>query len=401
MDSRKIKIILGFIGIFLISFGVSYSAVRTNFWGFRTQKSSSLVSPIANTSNSPAKKNADERLVFDESLPRTEECPLNGALYSTQQRKWWDSHRPLGVMIENHKEARPQSGLSFADVVYEAVAEGGITRFLAVFYCQDAGVIGPVRSARTYFLDFISEYGDYPLYAHVGGANQPGPADALSQITDYGWAGYNDLNQFSIGFPVFWRDYERIGHPVATEHTMYSTTEKLWNFARNKRGLSEVDKNGKRWDEGFIPYNFKDDLPLASRPQSSNISFTFWKGYKDYSVKWVYDRSTNSYLRWNGGEKHLDLGTKEQLSAKNIVILFMTERNANDGYPDNAHLLYGTIGKGNALIFQDGKEIRGTWSKQKRTGRTIIRDNRGEEVRFTRGTIWFEIVPTGTEISVE
>src|SRR5436190_5928782 len=143
------------------------------------------------------KKLADGSVQFDPGLPKTEPCPLNGVKYSTQQRDWWLQHRPLGVMIENHKESRPQSGLSFADVVYEAVAEGGITRFLGMYYCQDALIVGPVRSARTYFVDFVSEYSEYPLYAHVGGANAAGPADALGQIAGYGWNGYNDLNQFS------------------------------------------------------------------------------------------------------------------------------------------------------------------------------------------------------------
>ena len=182
------------------------------------------------------------KVTFDQKLPKTESCPLNGAMYSKQQRDWWEKHRPLGIMIENHQESRPQSGLDSADIVYEAVAEGGITRFLSIFYCQDAGIVGPVRSARTYFLDFISEYGDSPLYTHVGGANTPGPANALGQIEDYGWQGYNDINQFSVGFPTFWRDYERLGHPVATEHTMYSTTQKLWDVAKS-RGLSATDKD--------------------------------------------------------------------------------------------------------------------------------------------------------------
>ena len=131
-------------------------------------------------------KTASGKLMFDPTLPKTESCPINGAMYSKQQKAWWEKHGPLGVMIENHLEARPQSGISFADIVYEAVAEGGITRFLNIFYCQDAEVVGPVRSARTYYVDFLSEYGPFPLYAHVGGANTPGKANALGQIEDYG-----------------------------------------------------------------------------------------------------------------------------------------------------------------------------------------------------------------------
>ena len=83
-------------------------------------------------------------------------CPLNGALYTKSRQEKWQERRPLSVMIENHLDSRPSLGLSRADVIYEAVAEGGITRFLALYLCQDAGDIAPVRSARTYFLDWVS-----------------------------------------------------------------------------------------------------------------------------------------------------------------------------------------------------------------------------------------------------
>ncbi|KKP99156.1 MAG: hypothetical protein US07_C0023G0004 [Candidatus Levybacteria bacterium GW2011_GWB1_36_18] len=334
-------------------------------------------------------------------LPKTEACPLNGVLYSKQQKKWWEEHRPLGVMIENHEDSRPQSGISRADAVYEAVAEGGITRMLNVYYCQAPAQVGPVRSARTYFLDFISEYGESPLYAHVGGANTPGPADALGQIEDYDWAGYNDLNQFSIGFPTFWRDYNRLGHPTATEHTMYSTTDKLWKFAKEERKLSNVDKNGDSWSTGFREYSFKNDPSASSRPGAQIVHIEFWEGYKAYFVDWVYDKAKNIYLRKSGGVPHMDKNTNQQLSAKVIVVLFMSERHANDGYEDNAHLLYGTKGTGKALVYMDGKEIKGTWSKAGRTDRTIIKDSSGEEVKFTRGKLWFEILPLGAVAEVK
>ena len=145
MNKQKITFIVIAIVIYLVSTGVSY-AVFSRFGGKSVQK---YVPP------SVGQKKSDGTIGFDQSLPKTQPCPLNGALYSEPQKTWWESHRPLGVMIENHEESRPQSGLSSADVVYEAVAEGGITRFLAVYYCQDAGQIGPVRSARKYFIDFF------------------------------------------------------------------------------------------------------------------------------------------------------------------------------------------------------------------------------------------------------
>lgn len=344
----------------------------------------------------PVPPTANGVVSFDQSLPKTQPCPLNGALYSKQQEAWWNQHRPLGVMIENHEDARPQSGINEADVTYEAVAEGGITRTLNVFYCQNYAQVGPVRSARTYFLDFISEYGDSPLYAHVGGANTSGRADALGQIDDYGWSGYNDMNQFSIGFPTFWRDYDRLGHPAATEHTMYSTTDKLLAVAKS-RGLTNVGKDGTPWTDGFVPYTFKDDSP-SKTPQLVHIEF--W-GDKAYNVDWKYDPKSNSYLRNNGGVPHIDKDTGKQLNAKTIVVMYMVETHANDGYEGNAHLLYADKGSGKAIVFLDGKQISGTWTKASRTARTIIKDSTGKEISFNRGKLWFEILPTDGVVSVK
>lgn len=344
---------------------------------------------------------ASGKTAFSETLPKTEECPLNGALYSKQQKEWWEKHRPVGVMIENHQESRPQSGLSSADVVYEAVAEGGITRFLSVFYCNNSEQVGPVRSARTYFLDFISEYGSSPLYVHVGGANQDGPADALSQIEDYDWAGYNDMNQFSIGFPTFWRDYDRLGHPAATEHTMYSSMEKLLQFAASSRKLNAADKDGVSWSEGFTPYSFKEDAVISQRPPSQKIHLEFWTIDSDYAVDWTYEPKENIYKRNNGGKPHIDRNNNKQLIAKNIAVLTMIESSANDGYENNAHLLYRTKGTGKANVFMDGKQIIGTWRKDARTSRTLLFDSDGSPIKFNKGTIWFEILPTSGILTVK
>ncbi|HSD98991.1 MAG TPA: DUF3048 domain-containing protein [Patescibacteria group bacterium] len=336
---------------------------------------------------------------FDESLPKTQPCPLNGTLYSTQQQAWWQQHAPLGIMVENSTDARPQSGLSNADIVYEAVAEGGITRFLGIFYCQDAKEVAPVRSARVYYVNWVSEYGPFPLYAHVGGANTPGPADALGLISSLGWDGYNDLNQFAIGFPTYWRDYNRLGHDVATEHTMVTTTTKLWDFAKT-RGLTNVDKDGTAWDSKFIKYTFKDDAAISSRPVGQAIHIDF-SSDSNYSVDWTYDKANNLYKRNNGGQPQIDLNTKKQLTAKNVVVLFMPLSQVDDGYMNNEHMEYGNVGNGKALIFVDGKETIGTWKKASRTARTLIFDNTGSPVVFDRGTIWFEAQPLDGDVSVK
>lgn len=325
--------------------------------------------------------------------PKTEECPLNGQMFGKSQRKLWEKRRPLGVMIENHKQARPQSGLTSADIVYEAVAEGGITRFLAIYYCQEAQYIGPIRSARVYFIDMLAEYGRFPLYAHVGGANTPGPADALGLINKLNWNLYNDLNQFALPFPYYWRDYERLPNRL-TEHTVYSSTAKLWQYAKDKRNLTNVDENNKAWDEKFEKWQFKNDSP--TKGEVTKISFNFWQGKSDYSVDWRYDKTNNSFKRFNGGKPHIDKNNDKQIEVKNVVIAFMKESPANDGYP-GGHLLYQTTGTGKAIIFQDGKAIEGKWRKKDRFSRIKFYNQTGEEIAFNRGQIFIEILPTGTQ----
>lgn len=390
--------ILAFLGIYLLSTGISFAIFdQIGIGGFKSPGDGGELTEVGG------------ELLVDISGPKTAECPLNGKMFTEAEKDRWSSKRPLFVMIENHLEARPQSGMQEADIIYETVAEGGITRFGSVFFCDAVAqeeIVGPVRSARTYFLDWASEYGP-ALYVHVGGAHcdpqtsegclNGGKADALGQIGDYGWEGENDLNQFSIGYPTFWRDYERIGHTVATEHTMYSTTERLWEVAE-KRNWTNKDPEGKEWDADFVSWSFKDEAAESDRGSTGKISFDFWGDYSDYAVSWEYDSAGNVYKRSNGGKPHLDLNKDGQMTAKNLVIQFAKESPANDGYPGNVHLLYGTIDEGKALIFQDGKVIEGKWSKESRKGRTQFYDDKDKEIEFVRGKIWIEVLPKDNEV---
>ncbi len=404
LNKEKLLLLGSGLVLYLLTAGLSYATFSFIRPGVGTSQKTSQTVGKNGKFVVPTNKYAN--------LPKTQECPLNGAMYSQPEKDLWDKRRPMGVMVENSKAARPQSGLSSADVIYEAVAEGGITRLMAVFYCQDADIVGPVRSARTYFLDWISEYADFPLYVHVGGANQSGPADALGQISQYGWEAYNDLNQFSIGFPTFWRDYERLGKDTATEHTVYSGTSKLWDFASAKRKLTNVstsDQTNKevRWDTGFTKWLVKDDAAIADRPASFSAEFNFsgiQSSYSDdYLVKWQFDHDSNSYLRSNGGAEHRDLDTNQQLLAKNVVLMFTTLSVADDGYLEEghgSHLLYGTRGTGRAKFFIDGKVVDGTWSKATRVAQTKFFDNSGKEVKFNRGQTWIEVLPIGQPIKI-
>lgn len=387
MINKKIAYLIVFV-VFALSTGITYSF-------FSTKNGVSFLSPISY--KVPTSENGvSETAAVSE--PKTEECPLNGEMLTKNQKNVWEGHRPLGIMVENHKEARPQSGLSSADVVYEAVAEGGITRFLAIFYCKDAPYVGPVRSARMYFLKFLESYGQNPLYAHVGGANTPGPADALGYINKLGWSSLNDMNQFSVPFPYYWRDYERLKN-VATEHTVYTSTKKLWQYAKDKRKLTNVDDQGVRWDKGFLAWKFEDEAKLSDRGTIAKIDFGFWDNLaSDFSVVWNYDNKTNSYKRTNGGVPHIDKNTGKVLETKNVVVMFAKESPANDGY-DGGHLLYKNVGSGEILFFKNGQVVKGTWSRETEEDQIKFFGNNGKEIAMVRGQVFVEMLPIGNKVN--
>ncbi len=379
-----------FAGIYFLAGGATFAAFSF------AAKGEVMVSPIAEQP-SPS-EGGESRISF--TGPKDQACPLNGAMFTKEEREIWEKRRPLLVMIENHKDSRPQSGLSAADVIYEAVAEGGITRFMAIFYCgavlpsERKYNLGPVRSARTYFLDWASEYSDYPLYVHVGGAGLcsdatvDNRAKALCQIEKYGWKNrehWSDFDQFALSYKVCRREPERTGMSRATEHTMYCDSEALWEESA-KRQLTG-------WSGDFRPWKFKNDA--SDKGEITRISFSFWRGYKDYDVEWEYQPENNHYLRKNGGEQQIDFLNNEPLAAKVVIIQFAKEIGPVD---DHKHLLYQNIGQGKALVFQDAKVISGKWQKKDRSSRTLFFDSKGKEIEFNRGTIWIEILPLDNKV---
>jgi len=408
MNNKTVKTFV-YIGTFLLLSGISYFTFDSLI---PASTNSSITSPTGKEKN--VTTNQSGVLTF--SGKKTEACPINGQLYTKEEKNIWSQRRPLMVMIENHEDSRPQSGLQSADIVYEAMAEGGITRFMGVFYCgivagaENKYDVGPVRSARTYFLDIASEYSDYPLYNHVGGANCSAPdaksacttnkkAQAIEQIAEYGWNNegtWGDLSQFALSYKACRREPDRTGDERATEHTMYCSSTELYNIA-SKRGLTNTTESKKTsWDKSYKAWLFSQkDQPTGS---VSNISFDFWSGYKQYSVAWKYDKTTNLYSRSNGGKEHIDFNTKKTITSKNIVIQFTKESRSVD---EHGHNLYDMIGSGTGVFLVNGEKTDITWSKTSRTSRTIFKDASGKEVNFVPGNIWVEILPIGSKVNYE
>jgi hypothetical protein len=350
---------------------------------------------------SPGRYKSTQEVNVQLGEPKDVPAPLNGVLHTKSAAEIFMNRRPLVIMVNNHVAARPQFGLSAADIIYEAVAEGGITRFLAVYHSRDSEKVGPVRSARIYYEDWAAELQAW--YAHWGGAymtdedkaNRENPnfnftcnpeADAYEKINRIGLP---SLDQMWLGRTAYWRENDR---GVAIEHTGFTSTQKLYKEATNRYPE-------KGWHD-YTPIGtwlFKDDAQKAERPASGSLSFSFWNGYRDYDVRWKYNPEGNDYLRFQGGEKQVDAANNQELRAKDVIVQFTKESSFND---KKNHLNYETVGEGKAKIFLDGRVTDATWKKGSIRERTrYYNDATGEEIKFNRGQIWVEIVPAGNEIS--
>jgi len=401
-SSKKFTIIASFVGLFLISIGVSLLV----FYVIAPKAASNLTG------------DGGSKPKFNLTLPKTAECPINGQKYTQPEADVWNDRRPIVQMIENHVDARPVSGISRADVVYEAVAEGGITRFAAVFYCgavaEDVKA-APLRSARVYFVNLAAGYGKNPIFLHQGGANDfcpdcPGgvkprsdinpTVNAYALLDKLGWRNSsrgNDMDGgFNIGFPVVVRDQYRLSStPAAWEHSVVADLDEVYKEA-NKRGFNFDDSKGVSWIKDFRKWLFQDGKADASAT-ATDIKLNFWESMQGYDVEWKYDSATNSYKRFNGGSPHMDAEfDKPQLSAKNVVIMFAKETGPLD---TEKHMLYQVIGTGKAVVFQNGIAITGTWSKVSALDREVFYDTNGKEVSMVRGTTWIEVVPAQNPVN--
>jgi hypothetical protein len=300
--------------------------------------------------------------ISDPAPPPMEPNVLNGVpVEITKARR-----RPLAIMVENHTEARPQVGLTKAAIVYEAIAEGGITRFLAVYGPFDSDKIGPVRSARQYYVEWTK--GMDALYAHVGGSQ-----DARNLIRTLGVA---DLDQFRYGTQAYWREPQA---GVAIEHTMFTSTDKLYDVAKK----AKFDLTAT-----FTPYKFKEDVPAAERGEPHTITINF--SLPSYRVAWEYDSAANTYLRSHGGVAHVDRETGERVTAKTIAVVVLKRQLKTE--EDGPGWIMTTTGSGKAAVYQDGQVIEATWKRPTNTDLLRFFDQSGSEIALNRGQLWVEVV---------
>lgn len=278
------------------------------------------------------------------------------------------TRRPLAMMIENHPDARPQSGLDKADVVFEAIAEGGITRFMAAFQSQDIPEqMGPIRSARPYFADWARELDG--VYGHVGGS-----PDGLDEI---GRIGLDDANQFFNG-QFYWRASNRFA-----PHNVYTKTENMYQLIDLRKfrttGQPEV------WQFN-IPKEFTE---VKDKRDATTIVADF--SSPDYKVTWQYDPEKNGYKRVQNTTPFIDLVTKVQIEAKNVVVMFARQGLVSGD--DHGRRFLDTTQGGKATVFMGGKATSATWKKEGIEKRTRFYDESGAEIKFNPGNTWIEVLP--------
>lgn len=308
------------------------------------------------------------------SIGETVQNPLTGEYVSKSKAKDWINLRPLAVMVNNHVDARPQSGLIYADLTYEIVAEGGITRLLPFYMSEKPEKIGPVRSTRDYYLVLVKELGD-AMIMHIGWSPQ-----ALEAIQTW------PIRSLGRGGGTFWRENPR---NVAIEHTAYVNGVDLAKTAL-EIGWNGIGK--------FQVWKFKDEMAgYENAAKANEVSIDFWeKG--DYSARFVYDSDANEYVRYMGFDAdgnwiaHKDQETGEQVKVKDVLVQFVEERPIVGDL--KGRLEYDLVGSGQALVFIDGKVIDATWSKEDMESRTLFYDTNGEEIEFNRGHFWISVVPS-------
>jgi hypothetical protein len=279
------------------------------------------------------------------------------------------------VMIDDLSAARPQSGLSDASVVWHAPAEGGIPRYMAIFQEGNPPAVGPIRSARMYYIAWAAEWN--AVYVHAGGS--PQAITYLRSSKAKGDVVY-DANVFYYGTRYAWRVKWRYA-----PHNLYSDGKHLRAFAK-RVGAKPIDK--------APVWHF--DADLSRRPEGGRIIVP----YPQNKIRYAYDRKSNSYLRSVSVEgKQVDRGTKVRIAPKNVVIMFMHFGPLNDGSHKN-RLEADYIGSGVAYIATNGRTIKGTWVKKSMKGPTLFYDKAGNPVTLTIGQTFVQVVPRGTAITI-
>ncbi|MDR0397785.1 MAG: DUF3048 domain-containing protein [Candidatus Nomurabacteria bacterium] len=275
-----------------------------------------------------------------------------------------ETHAVTAIMIENSPDARPQSGLKDSGVVFEAIAEGGITRFLVLYQTEKPQLIGPVRSVRLYYVDWLTPY--QASVAHVGGS-----AAALNLVRN---GSYRDIDQFfNAGF--YWRATDRYA-----PHNVYTKFELL----------DELNKAKGYTKSEFAPWP-RQTGKAAKEPNATSIHVTI--SSELYNSLYTYDTASNKYLRSHEyGGAHLDR-EQGQIAPDTVIVMKVNQSRVNE---DGTRESIETSGSGAVYIFQNGVVTEGIWAKTSREAMIEFKDSAGKQVKLNRGQTWVTAIPNSS-----
>lgn len=312
-------------------------------------------------------QDSNEEVKSDQSeleLPEIEKG--NESLFDGLSIKEEEEH-PLAVVIENHTDSRrQQSGLSDASLVFEAEAEGGITRFLAIFPYQNLERVGPVRSARPYTVRWAEMFNS--AMAHAGASN-------LGFSTIYNSGKILDLDGLALegGLKYFTRDYL-----FYAPHNLFANLEELRELA---------DERG--WDGTFDDTVFKFG-PSLENGDDADLADTIrvYYPWPQYYVRFEFDPENNVYKRYQNGEEHIDSNTGDQIAPSNVVVMI------TNYYPtdDEGRLYMKTEGTGDMYLFRNGKVYPGTWKRYTTQDVLKFYGPDDEELVFEKGQTWISVI---------
>ncbi len=281
--------------------------------------------------------------------------------------------RPMAVMLDNHAGARPQAGLKDAEIVIEALAEGNITRYMAFYFNGMPESVGPIRSARPYFIDRAMEFN--AVYVHIGGSPK-----ALSDIKKLS---VKDLDGLSSSNKVFFRKKHK-----KMPHNAYSTMEILRGEAQRRQ--FDLSASG-------APYAYqKEDTP-PSAEAATFIKLPYRKNDGGYMVSYTYDEGSKRYTRLINGKVHLDEIDQSPITAKNIIVQSVPTKVVDDA----GRLDLELVGSGSGYYLSDGVKVEIQWHKDSRQDKTVYTLLDGSVLNLNPGNTWIQIVPKSMTIQWE
>jgi Protein of unknown function (DUF3048) N-terminal domain/Protein of unknown function (DUF3048) C-terminal domain len=299
--------------------------------------------------------------------------PLDGVLVSPAVAK----RHVVAVMIDDQQDARPQSGLSAASQVWQAPAEGGIPRYVALFSEGTPPAVGPIRSSRLYFISWAAEWN--AVYMHVGGSPQ---ALALLRTAQGSGKAVWNADEIRLGDTYMWRIKTR-----SAPHNMYSNSKSMRLLVKAVHAPVSMNYTAH--------WQFAPDAPVEQRPTSGSIRVP----YDANVITYAYQPSTNAYLRSVTAEgKQVDAGTKQRIAPKNVVVIFMSFAPLNDG-TNHGRLEAQFTGTGKAWVFTNGTLVKGTWKKKSLTAPTLLLGPDGKPITLTVGQTFVQVIQIGKNVT--